>query len=256
MAGEAATLITHYYPTTRWIDRRTARYHLLLLMLRRPFPRFRSRGEQVLFASGLCVYALAAVLAGYYEYFDWDLRLARAIQSLSAPWLKPLMVWVSALGSGWIAVALALTAGLTLIGLRLRTEGLICLAGLGLGRLVTSLLKLISGRPRPNDSLVQIIGGFHERSFPSGHVIFFVELFGFLFFLAFVLAKPGLARTAGLVILATMIGLVGVSRIYLGAHWPSDVIGGYIAGGLWLMLMIETYRHQTTKTAASGKSAA
>jgi membrane-associated phospholipid phosphatase len=211
-------------------------------MRRQSLSLFRSRSSQVLFASGLCVYVLAAVLAGHYEYFAWDLRLSRAIQSLNAPWVKPLMVWVSALGSGWIAVALALGAGLGLLSLRLRIEGLICLAGLGLGRLVTSLLKLISGRPRPNDSLVQIIGGFHELSFPSGHAIFFVELFGFLFFLIYVLAKRGLARTAALVILAVLIVLVGVSRIYLGAHWPSDVIGGYIAGSLWLMIMIEIYR--------------
>lgn len=211
-------------------------------MIRRPFLRFESRRAQVLFASGLCAYALAAVLAHYYDYFEWDLRLARAIQSLNAPGAGRLMVWVSALGSGWIAVALALAAGLALINVRLKIEGLVCLAGLGLGRLVTSLLKLLSGRPRPDESLVQIIGGYHELSFPSGHAVFFVELFGFLFFLLYSLAKPGLVRTTGLVILGMLIVLVGVSRIYLGAHWPSDVIGGYIAGGLWLMLMIETYR--------------
>lgn len=220
-------------------------------MHRRPFPRFRSRSEQILFASGLCVYALAAVSARYYDYFYWDLRLTLAIQSLNAGWVKPLMVGVSLLGSGWIALAVAGAAGLALIAFRLKTEGLVCLVGLGLGRLVTSLLKLLSGRPRPVDSLVQVIGGFHEQSFPSGHAVFFVELFGFLFFLTYVLAKPGVARTAGLAILAMLIVLVGVSRIYLGAHWPSDVIGGYIAGGLWLMLMIEVYRHWATKAQSS-----
>ena len=222
-------------------------------MLRRSIPGFRSRTTQVLFASGLCAYAAGAALAANHDYFDWDLRLARFIQSFQSAWIKPFMVWVSAFGSGWLAVALVVAAGLTLIAARYRIEGLICLAGLGIGRLVTSLLKLVSDRPRPDDSLVQISRAFHEMSFPSGHVVFFVEFFGFMLFLTYALAKPGLARNLGLVGLATMIALVGVSRVYLGAHWPSDVIGGYIAGGLWLMLMIEVYRHQTAMAKSNRK---
>lgn len=216
-------------------------------MLRRSIPGFRSRTTLILFASGLFAYAAGAMLAANHDYFEWDLHLARFIQSFQSPWIKPFMVWVSAFGSGWLAVALVVAAGLTLIAARYRIEGLICLAGLGIGRLVTSLLKLVSDRPRPNDSLVQISRAFHEMSFPSGHVIFFVEFFGFMLFLTYVLAKPGLARTAGIVALSMMITLVGVSRVYLGAHWPSDVIGGYIAGGLWLMLMIEVYSRQTAR---------
>lgn len=215
---------------------------VLMSMLRRLFPRFQSRRAQALFASGLCLYVVAAVLASQHEYFYGDLRLARAIQSMNAPWVEPLMVGASVPGSGWLTLAVALAAGLTLIALRLRTEGLICLVGLGIGRLVTSLLKFLSGRPRPNDTLVQITRRYSELSFPSGHVVFYVELFGFLFFLVYVLAKPAAARTVGLVILAMLIALVGVSRVYLGAHWPSDVLGGYVAGGLWLMLMIEVYK--------------
>ena len=107
-----------------------------------------------LFAIGLCLYVVAAVLARQHVYFYGDLRLARAIQSVNAPWVEPLMVGVSVPGSGWLALALALASGLTLIALRLRTEGLICLAGLGIGRLVTSLLKFLSGS-EANDTLVQ-----------------------------------------------------------------------------------------------------
>ncbi|MEK6301578.1 MAG: phosphatase PAP2 family protein [Acidobacteriota bacterium] len=211
---------------------------------------FRSGTAQVLFVSGLGVYVLMAVLARRYEYFDWDLRLALAIQSFNAPWITQAMVFVSALGRGWLAVALVVGAGVTLIAAGFRTEGVVCMAGLGVGRLVTSLLKLLSGRVRPGSGLVQVFTTFHELSFPSGHAIFFMEFFGFLFFLTYLLAKPGVPRATALVILATLIMLVGVSRVYLGAHWPSDVLGGYLAGGLWLMLMIETYNAAVAKKEA------
>jgi undecaprenyl-diphosphatase len=63
-----------------------------------------------------------------------------------------------------------------------------------------------------------------------------------LFFLSYVLLKPGLLRRGSLIVLALLIALVGISRVYLGAHWPSDVLGAYLAGGVWLMVMIEIYR--------------
>jgi undecaprenyl-diphosphatase len=184
-----------------------------------------------------------AVLVRYHAHFDWDLLIARAIQSIQLPGITPLMSFVSALGYGWFELSLVVAATGALIFAGLRTEGLICIAGIGLGKLVSSLLKLLSGRPRPGDLLVQIgAGAYYDLSFPSGHAMFFMEFFGFLFFLTYTLVKPGLARTAGLLALGTLVVLVGVSRIYLGAHWPSDVLGGYLAGGLWLMLMIETYK--------------
>ncbi|HYV04136.1 MAG TPA: phosphatase PAP2 family protein [Blastocatellia bacterium] len=203
--------------------------------------RFRSRTAGALFISGFCAYAITAVLASHYEFFSGDLRVARAIQSLDMAWIRPLMTFVSALGSGWLAVALVVFAGVALVAVGRRTEGLVCMAGLGVGRSLTSLLKLLSARPRPSLEFLQVTGSFHELSFPSGHAVFFVEFFGFLFFLTYLLAKRGVARTFALVILATLILLVGVSRVYLGAHWPSDVLGGYLAGMLWLTVMIQTY---------------
>ena len=195
----------------------------------------------------LCVYAALAVLANRYAYFAWDLALARSIQSISIPGFDKVMIGVSLLGNGWIAWPLVVASGVALIKTGLRAEGVVCMAGAGSGWFVNQLLKLLSGRPRPSGALVNVAGTFHFDSFPSGHVVFFVEYFGFLFFLAYVLLKQGPSRHTSLVTVGLLIALVGVSRVYLGAHWPSDVVGAYFAGGIWLMLMIEVYRRIKSK---------
>ena len=71
--------------------------------------------------------------------------------------------------------------------------------------------------------------------FPSGHVVQYTALFGCAFFLVYVLAAPSTWRTIGLILLALPIVLVGPSRLYLGQHWLSDVLGGYALAVLFLV---------------------
>jgi undecaprenyl-diphosphatase len=72
----------------------------------------------------------------------------------------------------------------------------------------------------------------------------YVCYFGFLFFVAYAqLPRDSYARRIALALLALPVLLVGLSRVYLGAHWPSDTIGAYLFGGLWLAFSLHMYRH-------------
>jgi undecaprenyl-diphosphatase len=202
----------------------------------------RARRLEIVLGIGLCLYSILAVLAHIYAYFSWDLRLARLIQSIDFPGFDSLMIWTSFLGNGWAPWVLTFIISIVLALLRLKLEGVICLISAGAGALLDRVMKIVIARPRPDDAIVQVMGNFKHESFPSGHVFFYVSFFGFLFFLAYVLLKRIPLRRILLVILAGPLLLVGVSRVYMGAHWPSDVIGAYLAGGVWLMIMIELYR--------------
>lgn len=223
------------------------------LFVSAPQAAARARWAEIVFLVALCAYSVLAVLAHQNAYFGWDLSLARFIQSISVPGFHSAMVGVSIFGNGVVPWVLFVGTGLVLIRAGLRLEGLVCIAGSALGWLVNQAWKLLIGRPRPSDSLVDVAGVFHFKSFPSGHVVFFAEFFGFMLFLAHVLLQRGRLRDVLRILLSLLILSVGASRVYLGAHWPSDVVGAYLAGGLWLMIMIEVYRRMKEKQKSNNR---
>ncbi|MDQ6693850.1 MAG: phosphatase PAP2 family protein [Chloroflexota bacterium] len=103
-------------------------------------------------------------------------------------------------------------------------------------------MKAVIHRGRPSANLVEVLGHPTSFSFPSGHVTEYTLVFGFSFYLAFTLLKPGLLRTLALVICGGMVLLVGISRIWEGNHWPTDVLGAYALSLGLLLLVIWGYR--------------
>jgi membrane-associated phospholipid phosphatase len=103
-------------------------------------------------------------------------------------------------------------------------------------------VKALVDRPRPSADLVHVVNQLKDYSFPSGHVMWFTTFGGFLLFLLFTLIKPSWWRTLLLVVLGGMVALIGLSRIYEGQHWASDVIAAYLLGSIWLSLTIVIYR--------------
>lgn len=188
------------------------------------------------------VAGLFAWIARTVGYFTVDVELARAIQSIENPWVVMLFDGLSWIGYppqvAYIAVALVVV----LFVMGLRTEAVLLLISAAGGAGLWFWLEQFVDRPRPSPELVRVMVDLHSGSFPSGHVLNLMGIFGFLIYLGVVLLADVRWRAVVIVALGLPILLVGFARVYEGAHWPSDVLGGFLIGGIWLGLTIQIYR--------------
>jgi len=185
---------------------------------------------------------LLAYLAHGYRLFPGDRELARWLQTLDGMPLRRAMAGVSALGGWWLVALPPLGVVALLAGYRRWREMPFVLAALlplGLNR----ALKLLVQRPRPGGELTLWLEGTNS-SFPSGHAVHALAFYGFLLYLATRLVPPAPLRRGLQGLLAGLILATGASRVYLGAHWPSDVIGGYLVGAVLIIPVIWAYRRQ------------
>jgi undecaprenyl-diphosphatase len=174
--------------------------------------------------------------------FAIDLQIARALQSIDSPAFAVLMSWVSWPGFGPQAVIITLLLALLIFALGLHWEAIAALAAALFSTAVNILVQDWVRRPRPAVGVVNVIETLDSYSFPSRHVMFYVSFFGFMAFLAYTLMKPSVQRALLLIFFGGLVLLVGPSRIFLGQHWPSDVLAGYLLGCLILVFSIQFYR--------------
>lgn len=199
---------------------------------------------QTVYITALVIFAILAVLAHLYAYFSWDVAASTSVQALPPRefWQRFMRV-ASLAGDKWIPWTLTTVAALLFLFFNKRSEAAGIVLSAGGSALLNSILKKVIARPRPTSELVMVFRPLDTQSFPSGHVTFYVCFFGFLFFTAYALLPRGsVARRAALILTALPILLIGLSRVYLGAHWPSDTIGAYFSSGLWLAFSLDMYR--------------
>jgi membrane-associated phospholipid phosphatase len=203
--------------------------------------------NRALFWSAWCVGALVlAVMAGFAaatSYFPTDLRLAHWIQDLDKAGFGPIASFANRAGDVLPVslITLAAVGALALMG-RLWEGTFVLLTFVPRG--LRWLLVEIVARPRPSANLVQVSDEASGYSFPSGHVVGAVVLYGLLFLLAgTVLSHRGL-RLMLQAFCIFMIVATGPARVYVGVHWPSDVLGGYLFGLLALAPLIFAYRRR------------
>jgi membrane-associated phospholipid phosphatase len=163
-----------------------------------------------------------------------DLGATRWIQQLRDPWFAALMYWVSWFGYPPQNLILPLVVAAPFAVRRLWVEAL-WVIGSQASSLVVTVIKELVHRPRPSPELVGVLAPLSDPSFPSGHVVQYTTLFGVAFFLVYVLMRGSVPRRILLILLALPMVAVGPSRLYLGQHWLSDVLGGYAVS---VMLLI------------------
>jgi membrane-associated phospholipid phosphatase len=208
----------------------------------RPKREYRTFLFQVSLFAAVGAFAVLTFMVKTTPSFPIDLEIERAIQSINSPIFAGLMYLISWPGFSPQSFILSVLIVLAIYLFGLRWESITGLVAALLPPLVNVIVKDFIRRPRPTVDLVNVFGILNSYSFPSGHVMFYVGFFGFLWFLVYTLLKRSWRRTLLLIFLGILIGLVGISRIYLGQHWPSDVLGAYLLGGLTLVAILQFYR--------------
>lgn len=169
-----------------------------------------------------------------------DQSLYQFMQGLRTPWGDKLMVFVTELGDGVVIAVVAMAVLTWLTWHRNWRTARYWVAAIGFGQVATIVVKQVLQRPRP---LADLYDGLSAYAFPSGHATMSMVTYGFLAVLiAGQFAQP--RRWIVYAAAALLISGIAASRLYLGAHWLSDVISGLSLGFAWVCLLaIAHYRH-------------
>jgi undecaprenyl-diphosphatase len=195
------------------------------------------QSRTVLFGLLLAVAALVffawladEVVHGRTQQFDDRIRML--VHARSSPALTAAMRGVSMIGEPWFLFVLGVPAVVWFVWKGWRRTVFVFAITVAGAEVIDQLLKLMFHRPRPATffSLTEPVG----YSFPSGHALVSCAFFGGLAVFAAARTGSRARRCLYYILAALLIAAIGYSRIYLGAHYPSDVAGGYAAAVVWL----------------------
>jgi membrane-associated phospholipid phosphatase len=206
-------------------------------------------GDPFIRKLGLLVFLLGGALLAFAHVAEdyltgdplvrWDVHLATWLHAHSSPKLVSTFEVVTYAGNAVVLAALVATACLLLLRRRMVNEAaFLALVALGI-ELLNGALKLVFHRPRPELAFVHL----ETYSFPSGHAASATAVYGALAFL--LVRRASWTRRLALWASAVLVvAVIGFSRLYLGAHYLSDVLAGFCVGGGWLfacLIAFETF---------------
>lgn len=169
------------------------------------------------------------------ELYNFDITIIRMIQSYISNRETIIMKCFTFMGAGQTIAALLILLLVILIWQKRVWEAMFLFLAASGGVGFDLLLKWIFQRQRP--TIHPII---HETgySFPSGHSMGSFVFYGMIAYLLVQQSKRRIQKIISICVMAVLIFMIGISRIYLGVHYPSDVLAGFAAGGSWLMICI------------------
>jgi membrane-associated phospholipid phosphatase len=171
-----------------------------------------------------------AVVEGGTTWFDES--ILRWFADRRSPKMDGFMLELTSLGNSVTIIVLLTIASLFLWLTKHHYSVYLLAVGVFGGVLINNVLKLAFHRERP--SVVEWVTNVHTQSFPSGHAMTAMIAYGSVAFLVGRLEPTPALRRATWTIATIVILAIGISRVYLGVHYPSDVIAGFIAGLAWL----------------------
>ncbi|MGA9812020.1 MAG: phosphatase PAP2 family protein [Terriglobales bacterium] len=164
----------------------------------------------------------------------FDLAIRNQVHAYASPPLTKAMIFISFLGGDGLTAA-AILSVIAFLVFHWRREALRMVVTI-LGALVLDLsLKYAFHRPRPVPFFVPVP---YTYSFPSGHSLFSFCFYGVLAGLLTKRIQSRLGRVLIWTLAALLVAAIGLSRVYLGVHYPSDVIAGYLAASLWVSTLV------------------
>jgi len=177
----------------------------------------------------------------YHPTSSFDIYVTQEIQEQGTWGLTFLMEFISIFGNPIVVLLSVIFASLFFFVTHNRREFYFIFTTL-IPDLLNILVKIMINRPRPTLENAKLFLNFNQTSFPSGHVVHYVVFFGFLLAVMFVKKKiPSFWRIVIGIFSAFLIFTISISRIYLGAHWVTDVIGGYLFGFIYLGIILKFY---------------
>lgn len=185
-------------------------------------------------------FGLIAILISEHKIARFDQAVTAFVRGFESPLMTEIMKFFTFIGSGFAIIPLVILVALFLYKvLKHRSELVLLLTVVVGSALLNETLKLIFHRSRPVLHRIVDASGY---SFPSGHSMAAFTLYGIVAFLLWKHISTAYGRMLLIFFTVIMIAMIGISRIYLGVHYPSDVLGGYLASGSWLAFSIWFYQ--------------